>query len=380
MSVDAMIMAPSLQLHIPMELQIYSEADPDTKITDLPTFEESSIRKICKLGSGCHHDVYLVSTQSRQQLALKCLSQSTVPNQDLSADLTNDLIMEAQILAGLDHENIIKVRGVSCNPIESGTAGSRYFFLMDVLSDSLFDRVQRWSKDESCFNGIKSFILGKRTRKLDPKKMMSRMETVAIGVAQGMAYLHNKGVVLQDLKPANIGFDMETGQARIFDFGMARHSLDLSMNKTAEICGTPRYMAPEIMKGETPTKASDVYSFGCVLYTLCSLKVPFRSFAAKENELEEFKAMVIAGERPSLKCIPCPLVRSLIQDCWAQDPLDRPTFNEIVEERLPDIRTECNNTKQKKLIKRIDSGSLNDSIHVSFRSDSGITISVKSSL
>lgn len=170
---------------------------------------------------------------------------------------------------------------------------------------------------------------------------------------------------------------MQTGQARIFDFGMARHTLDLSRNKTVENCGTPRYMAPEIMKGDTPTKASDVYSFGCVLYTLCSLKVPFREFAAKENDLEKFKAKVLAGERPSLKCIPCPLVRSLIQDCWAQDPFDRPTFEEIVEDRLPGIRARCG--KEKKAMNRSESSSSKqDSIHWSFRSDSGLTLSVKS--
>ncbi|CAJ1946428.1 unnamed protein product [Cylindrotheca closterium] len=375
MNVDGMIMAP-LQVHNPTE---YSQEDPGIMVNALPIFHVSSIRKICKLGSGSHSDVHLVSTQSRQQLALKCLNQTTVLNQELSADLTSDLIMEAQILASLDHENIIKIRVVCCDPIETGTAGSGYFFLMDVLSDSLVERVQRWSKDESCYNGIRSSILGNRLRKLNTKKMISRMETVAIGVAKGMAYLHKKGVVLQDLKPANIGFDMHTGEARIFDFGMARHALDLSMNKPAEICGTLRYMAPEVMKGETPTKASDVYSFGCVLYTLCSLMVPFHNFAAKESELGEFKVKVIAGERPSLKCISCLLVRSLIQDCWAHDPLDRPTFNEIVEERFPDIRKGFHsNDKQKKSFKRIDSGSLNDSIHVSFRSDSGFTISTKS--
>lgn len=202
---SAMVVSP---LHCPMEVKLYNQADCKTKMADLPTFDGSSIRRISKLGSGCHSDVYFVVTaQSRQQLALKCINHSTIPNQAMSASLTNDLMSEAQILAGLDHENIIKVRGVSSVPfnagdsIKSDTASSEYFFLMDVLSDTLMDRVQRWSKDESCYTGIRSSILGNRFRKLAYQKMMFRMRTVAIGVADGMAYLHSKGIVLQDLKP-----------------------------------------------------------------------------------------------------------------------------------------------------------------------------------
>lgn len=167
---------------------------------------------------------------------------------------------------------------------------------------------------------------------------------------------------------------MEKGQATIFDFGMARHVLDLSINKPDETCGTPRYMAPEIMNGETATKASDVYSFGCVLYTLCTLKVPFHDFVAKENELEEFMAKIIAGERPDLKCVPSLQFRNLIRDCWAQDPMDRPTFEEILGERLPAMIPLLATEK----FKRSDSGpSLGESVHLSFRSDSGFTFGVK---
>ena len=142
-------------------------------------------------------------------------------------------------------------------------------------------------------------------------------------------------------------------------------------------------MAPEVMQGETPTKASDVFSFGCVLYTLCTLKVPFHDFVANENELEEFKAKVVSGQRPCLKCIPSLQFRKLISDCWAQDPMDRPTFEEIVGERLPSMIALV--TKEKKAIKRMGSGATlsesmhlpfrSDTMHLSFRSDSAFSIS-----
>lgn len=198
-------------LNLPLDVQTGVPVGPqEGKTADLPKFEESDIRRVCKLGSGCHTNVYLVTTPSRQQLALKCLDSHTIPSQKLHASLTSDLLSEANILCGLDHENVIKIRGLSCAPrAHSGPSacdavGSHPFFLMDVLSETLMDRVQRWSKDASNYKGVRNSFLGGRFRKLDLRKMVGRMETTAIGVASGMAYLHNKGIVLQDLKPVSL--------------------------------------------------------------------------------------------------------------------------------------------------------------------------------
>merc|ERR1719223_2181950 len=106
-----------------------------------------------------------------------------------------------------------------------------------------------------------------------------------------MEYMHSRGIVLRDLKPGNVGFDERTGTVKLFDFGMARPVRDCDPN---ELCGSPKYMAPEIMSkmlcgggGDDNeglySLGVDVYSFGVVLYELCSLHVPFSSSSKPRN-------------------------------------------------------------------------------------------------
>lgn len=153
-------------------------------------------------------------------------------------------------------------------------------------------------------------------------------------MAHGMKYLHDQNIVIQDLKPENIGFDSITGKPRLFDLGFARSVEEIEKTHNGEPCGTPRDMSPEVLAGKKPSKESDMYSFGCILYAICTLKLPF----PEATKLQHFDYLILhAGKRPSLKNVPNRLVRELISECWAQDPKERPSFDEIVGNRLPAI-------------------------------------------
>jgi len=174
----------------------------------------------------------------------------------------------------------------------------------------------------------------------------ARTEDIVFGIAEGMRYLHSKDIVLRDLKPGNVGFYAD-GSIRLFDFGMARKVSDCDPN---ELCGSPRYMAPEVMNGDGYTLKVDVFSFGVLLFELCSLEVPFaknykwsnnkrsnsnsNSKSQKEALVEDFYKSVVENElRPSdnLKpIIPCPKIRALIEECWSTESNERPSFEEII--------------------------------------------------
>lgn len=81
-----------------------------------------------------------------------------------------------------------------------------------------------------------------------------------------MEYLHSKNVLYRDLKPENILLDNE-GHIRLTDFGLSK--INLKNNKmTFTICGTPDYLAPEILLEKGHNKMADWYSFGILMFEM----------------------------------------------------------------------------------------------------------------
>eukprot|EP00980_Cylindrotheca_fusiformis_P002623 scaffold618_cov130-Cylindrotheca_fusiformis.AAC.27 len=350
----------------------------DVRECGLPKFDRKDLRLTENLGRGFSSNVYLVATECRQQLALKCLDPTAIDDADHFVSLAGDIFREAHMLANLDHKNVVHIRGVSIQkPSESFYDGAvakneayGFFFLMDVLEETLMDRINRWSKEKGSFQKTLCFMPPRRLKKINTAKMLDRIEHVATGIAEGMEYLHEQNLVIQDVKPQNIGFDLQTGRVCLFDLGMARHIDELSEAKRFDIGGTPRYTAPELFQGGTPTKESDVYSFGCVLYAICSLEAPFQERKGrKKKTLHDFEATVVAGHRPSLDHIRSHSVRNLISNCWAQNPAVRPSFREIARDRLPAI-TRPEGVQQVKPFLKMDSAiSMTESCTSSFRSE-----------
>jgi serine/threonine-protein kinase len=105
-----------------------------------------------------------------------------------------------------------------------------------------------------------------------PLSVVDKLD-LAIGVLQGLAYAHKRGIVHRDIKPANIRVDDE-GKARIMDFGVA-HLASSNMTKSGVMLGTPSYMAPEQIVGGKVGPQTDVFSVGAVLYELLTGARPF---------------------------------------------------------------------------------------------------------
>ena len=159
---------------------------------------------------------------------------------------------------------------------------------------------------------------------------------ILLQIAVGMNYLHtnNPPVLHRDLKSLNILLtnniekDSDTTDIKISDFGLSRlyqKSCIMSGN-----LGTCYWMAPEIIVNKKYTTKVDVYSYGIIIWEMCTRKIPYSCMSQQHIQ---FYVSVKKG-RPNLKIIPNntpPKIVQLMQMCWEHEPDNRPTFDYIVD-------------------------------------------------
>jgi serine/threonine protein kinase len=176
-----------------------------------------------------------------------------------------------------------------------------------------------------------------RLEALDPMDALS----VLVGVARGMAYLHERGIVHRDLKPQNVMLS-SLGEPRITDFGVSKSMDESTMDTRA---GTVKYMAPENILGQAYGPPADVFSYGILLYFVLTGKQPYETAGSAGSgpkgargpgqgvKVPALIAYEVANEglRPEFDPGMHPALVQLAKECWQRDPAARPTFEQIVE-------------------------------------------------
>ncbi|CAB9515403.1 activated protein kinase catalytic subunit alpha-1 (Partial), partial [Seminavis robusta] len=151
-----------------------------------------------------------------------------------------------------------------------------------------------------------------------------RLLPILRDIASGIRFLHaaTPQIVHCDLKASNILVDGRF-RAKVADFGLSTIDTD----KTGA-AGTPYFLAPEILRGETGNTAeSDAYAFGMVIFEMYSRKDPYDG----ENPLEVLCAVAnkAVNKRPPLPPTCPPKAQTLMMECLVGDPRRRPTFEEL---------------------------------------------------
>jgi len=171
-------------------------------------------------------------------VAVKMLKHDMAMDVDFSRKLQN----EAKIIAGLNHENIVKVYDIE-------HLYRTVFIVMEYLDgmalDEMLDRL--------------------------PRLEFRRMLDLFLQVCNGLSYAHGKGIIHQDIKPANI-FVQENEVAKILDFGLA---CPTGSEDAIDLPGTPFYMAPEQIEGDKVDARTDIYSLGITAFEMATGQRPF---------------------------------------------------------------------------------------------------------
>ena len=149
---------------------------------------------------------------------------------------------------------------------------------------------------------------------------------IAIGIAHGMRHLHKQGIIHRDLKAANILLD-DRYFPRICDFGIARFQ-DIGAGKgMTQKIGTPNYMAPELIVSNDYDNKVDVYSYAMILFEMNECVRAYKGL--KLNDI--FTKVINNQLRPEFTDITPEPMQKLIRKCWAHNPDERPTFDEIFD-------------------------------------------------
>lgn len=263
----------------------------DIPKTNSLIISHESIHFIKIIGTGRSAFVHLGTIgDSKDIVAIKVLRGRALPQPELTA-----LRREIVVLSSLSHPSLLKLKYYTNDP--------PFCLVTDYLQ-----------------NGSLFAFLRNRPNELSP----TERTIIALDVAAGMAYMHEQRVIHRDLKSLNILLD-ENKRAKVGDFGLSRL---LNYEPMSGLVGTAQWMAPEVYLSQPSYDSKvDVFSFGIVLWELLTSKVPYEGV---EDAMIP-KLVVHENLRPEIPPETSPELRMLISSCWAPDPKERPSFQQIYQ-------------------------------------------------
>ncbi|XP_013607902.1 PREDICTED: serine/threonine-protein kinase CTR1 [Brassica oleracea var. oleracea] len=257
------------------------------------SWEELHIKE--RVGAGSFGTVHRAEWHG-SDVAVKILSI-----QDFHDDQFREFLREVAIMKRVRHPNVVLFMGAV-------TDRTRLSIVTEYLPrGSLFRLIHRPASGE---------LLDHRRR--------IRM---ALDVAKGLNYLHclNPPVVHWDLKSPNLLVD-KNWTVKVCDFGLSRFKANTFI-PSKSVAGTPEWMAPEFLRGEPTNEKSDVYSFGVVLWELITLQQPWNGL----SPAQVVGAVAFQNRRLIIPPNTSPVLVSLMEACWADEPAQRPAFGGIVD-------------------------------------------------
>ena len=278
----------------------------------------SDIELLRTIGEGSYGLVWL-GRYLQTSVAVKVLTHDTKasagwnPDQPPSDGALMALQKEASIMASLRHPNCVQYLGCCIDPPA---------LVMEFCSRRSVDKILQEARNDP-----------RAAKSLDWVHLLG----IAADAAKGMLYLHTRSppIIHRDLKSPNLLVDA-LWHVKISDFNLSR-AMEQESFSTSLAITNPRWLAPEILRGEHGGRAADVYSFGVVLWELMSWRLPWGEEAnpfSIINGVLNGKQLVIPGPG-DLQGGMLPMYDryvALIRDCWSMEATDRPTMAHVASE------------------------------------------------
>ncbi|KAK9062851.1 hypothetical protein SSX86_020041 [Deinandra increscens subsp. villosa] len=265
-----------------------------------------------RIGLGSYGEVYRGDWHGTDVAVKKFLDQ------EITTDSLEEFISEVRIMKRVRHPNVVLFMGAV-------TRAPHLSIVTEFLP-----------------RGSLYKLLHRPNNQLDIRRRLK----MALDTARGMNYLHNctPVIVHRDLKSPNLLVD-KNWIVKVCDFGLSRmkNSTFLSSRSTA---GTAEWMAPEVLRNEPSDEKSDVYSYGVVLWELCTLQQPWGGM----NPMQVVGAVGFQHRRLEIPDDMDPVIADIIAKCWQTDPKLRPTFAEIMAALKPLQKLNASS----KTVKRVD--------------------------
>eukprot|EP01087_Luapelamoeba_hula_P007388 TRINITY_DN1815_c1_g1_i1.p1 TRINITY_DN1815_c1_g1~~TRINITY_DN1815_c1_g1_i1.p1 ORF type:complete len:461 (+),score=104.74 TRINITY_DN1815_c1_g1_i1:164-1546(+) len=247
-------------------------------------YTEEDFEKLRVVGQGSFGKVLQVrNRRTGAILAMKVLKKKRVVEKNEFKAINT----EKNILMKLSHPFLIQLHASFQN-------ADRLFFVMDFV------------------RGGELFFHMQNDRVFDPER--ARFYTAEIVL--GLTYLHSMGVIYRDLKPENILITAD-GHVCLTDFGISKDGLDCSNARTATFCGTPEYLAPEVLLGHKYGREIDYWSLGTILYEMLLGAPPFYN----EDVQEMYRNIMTAS--PDLSEVNDAPTKDIVAGFLERDPANR---------------------------------------------------------
>lgn len=269
-----------------------------------------------RLGSGGMGIVYL-ATRGSHSVALKVLNPGSLD----VPEHRGRFLRETDALRSISSPNVAKV-------IDAGTDGDLPWLAVEFINGP---DLRSWVEDRGPLSG-------------------SEWLALAEGLLQGLVAIHEKGLIHRDIKPANIL--MSESGPKIIDFGIAQDLDATSVTVTGTVAGSPAWLSPEQIDGDTLTPASDLFSFGSVLAFAATGQSPW----GNQSTTTSVVFNRILNKEPSLDEV-SEAQRLFIERLLVKNPSDRPSSKKAltllpktidVKDLRPQLLAETGVKKEKK--------------------------------